>query len=80
MPAKNQPLKTEIELYVVNKVKERRIALNLSQEDIARILDFSRGFIGQVESPLSASKYNLNHLNKLALEINRLKEINLIEG
>jgi transcriptional regulator with XRE-family HTH domain len=69
MPAKNQPLKTEIELYVVNKVKERRIALNLSQEDIARILDFSRGFIGQVESPLSASKYNLNHLNKLALEM-----------
>ena len=69
MTAENQPSKTEIELYVINKVKEKRIKLNLSQEDIARILDFSRGFIGQIESPLSASKYNLNHLNKLALEM-----------
>jgi transcriptional regulator with XRE-family HTH domain len=40
----------------------------MSQEDIARILDTARGFIGQVESPNYAAKYNLNHLQKLAKE------------
>ena len=33
------------------------------------ILLLSRGFIGQIESPKFASKYNLNHLNRLAFEM-----------
>ena len=61
-------LKTDIELFVIAKVKDKRTELNLSQEDVASILDKSRGFIGQVESQKYPAKYNLNHLNKLAIE------------
>ena len=63
-------LKTDIELFVIAKVKDKRTELNLSQEDVASILDKSRGFIGQVESQKYPAKYNLNHLNKLAIEFN----------
>lgn len=61
-------LKTNIEFYVIGKVREKRLELNLSQEDIASMLDTSRGFVGQVESGKYPAKYNLNHLNKLAIE------------
>jgi transcriptional regulator with XRE-family HTH domain len=60
-------LKTHIEAYVINKVKEKREKLNLSQSELAVRLDVSNGFIGQVESSKSPSKYNLNHLNQLAV-------------
>lgn len=40
----------------------------LTQDDIAAILDISRGFVGQIESPNSSSKYSLEQLNELALE------------
>jgi transcriptional regulator with XRE-family HTH domain len=64
--AKN--FKTKFELAVVNKVREFREAKGLSQDAIAMYLDLSRGFVGQIESPGSPSKYNLNHLNILAAE------------
>lgn len=63
-----KPKKTDIELFVINKVKEKRLEHKMAQEDIARILNTARGFIGQVESPNYAAKYNLNHLQKLATE------------
>lgn len=61
--------KTEIEQFVIEKVKEIRIQKGFSQDDIALFLDTSRGFIGQIESPNHSSKYNLNHINKLAIEL-----------
>lgn len=60
-------LKSDIEAYVINKVKEKREALNLSQSELAAELNVSNGFIGQVESSKYPAKYNLNHLNKLAI-------------
>ncbi|RFZ81158.1 XRE family transcriptional regulator [Mucilaginibacter terrenus] len=60
-------LKTEIEAFVINKVKEKRESLEMSQSELAVRLDVSNGFIGQAESSKSPTKYNLNHLNKLAL-------------
>jgi len=57
---------TEIELYVINKVKELRIKANMSQADLAYNLDLSVGFVGHIESPKYPAKYNLNHINKLA--------------
>ena len=59
--------KSDIENYVSNKVKEMRIANNLSQTELAVLLDVSNGFIGQVESSNSPTKYNLDQLNKLAI-------------
>lgn len=61
--------KTKIEQYVIDKVKEIRTSKGFSQDDIAIFLDTTRGFIGQVESPNYPSKYNLNHINKLAIEL-----------
>ena len=58
--------KSGIELYVIQKVKEKREYAGLTQADLAFKLDVSLGFIGQVESSNYPAKYNLNHLNKLA--------------
>ncbi len=65
--AKNK--KNKIEQFVINKVKEIRIDKGLSQEDIASILNTSRGFIGQIESLNYSAHYNLDHLNTLAIEL-----------
>jgi transcriptional regulator with XRE-family HTH domain len=61
--------KSKFEIEVIDKVKELRLKKKLTQDDIAMFLNASRGFIGQIESQDSASKYNLNHLNKLAQEM-----------
>jgi transcriptional regulator with XRE-family HTH domain len=61
--------KSDIELYVINRVKEMRVAHQLSQEDLALFLDIHRSFIGLVESRCNPEKYNLNHLNILAKEL-----------
>ncbi|MGM9476499.1 helix-turn-helix domain-containing protein [Pedobacter sp. GSP4] len=63
-------LKSEIELFVISKAKALREQANLSQSELAFRLDVSNGFIGQVESPNSPSKYNLDHIDKLAVIFN----------
>jgi transcriptional regulator with XRE-family HTH domain len=60
--------KTKIELAVMEKVTKMRLAKGFSQDDMAAILECSRGYIGQIESPKSPSTYNLTHLNRLAYE------------
>ncbi len=62
----NKPSKSDLELYVINKVREKRTEAKLSQKYIANELNVAIGFIGHVESPKYRAKYNLNHLNKLA--------------
>lgn len=59
-------IKTDIENFVIDKVKEYRISLKMSQSDLAFRLNVSTGFIGKVESKKFPSKYNLNHINQLA--------------
>jgi len=59
-------MKSAIDLYVIGKVKARRTELNLSQAELARLLDVSIGFIGMAESSKYDTRYNLQHLNKLA--------------
>lgn len=58
--------KSRIELFVIQKVKEKREREGMTQADLAFKLDVSLGFIGQVESSNYPAKYNLNHLNQLA--------------
>ncbi len=60
-------MKSEIDQFVINKVKERRLEKNLSQAALAFELEMSVGFIGNVESPKYASHYNIKHLNQLAI-------------
>jgi transcriptional regulator with XRE-family HTH domain len=66
----NKKAKTDFELYVIGKVRDKRMALKLSQDDLAMFLDADRSFIGQIESPNNPAKYHLNHLNILARELN----------
>ncbi|WP_265857410.1 helix-turn-helix transcriptional regulator [Pedobacter sandarakinus] len=58
--------KSEIDLYVINKVKEYRLKADISQAKLAAELDKSLSFIGAIESPRYRAKYNIQHLNQLA--------------
>ncbi|HEY0667632.1 MAG TPA: helix-turn-helix transcriptional regulator [Sphingobacteriaceae bacterium] len=62
----SKQLKSDIEFFVIMKIKEKRELAKLSQSELATRLDVSNGFIGQVESSKHPAKYNLNHINKLA--------------
>ena len=59
-------LKTEIELFITNKVKELRKANNIGQKKLSLELRLSISFVGRAENPYSKAKYNLNHLNEIA--------------
>ena len=59
-------MKTKIDQYVIDRVKEKRIERNLSQADLAYELGMSVGFIGKVESVKYPTHYNVKHLNDLA--------------
>jgi transcriptional regulator with XRE-family HTH domain len=55
-----------VEQYVIDKVKERRIEMGISQAELAYRLDESVGYIGNVENPKYRAKYNLTMLNEIA--------------
>ena len=57
---------TQIEQFVINTARYKRMQKSISQSELAHLLNVSPGFIGKVESPKYSSKYNLNHINKLA--------------
>lgn len=59
-------MKSKIDQYVIDKVKEKRLDRNLSQADLAYELGMSVGFIGKVESIRYSTHYNLKHLNDLS--------------
>jgi hypothetical protein len=61
-----QVVKNKVDLYVIDRVKEKRLEKDLSQADLAYELGMSVGFIGKVESPKYTTHYNIKHLNDLA--------------
>lgn len=58
--------KTDLEYHIVNLVKERRIKLERTQEDVAKELNVTRGYIGQIEMQKYPSMYTYDQLSKLA--------------
>jgi transcriptional regulator with XRE-family HTH domain len=60
-------MKSKFELFVIEKVKARRQELNISQKELANLMDLSIGFVGKIESPKYPSSWNLDHINKLAI-------------
>lgn len=62
--------KTELDLFIVGKVKEMRLKYKWSQAVLATKLDLSNGFFAQIENPKHRAKYNIAHLNKLAIIFN----------
>ncbi|PZP40508.1 MAG: transcriptional regulator [Pseudopedobacter saltans] len=60
-------MKSKIDKYVIDQVRQRREAKDMSQADLAYELKVSVGFIGKVESHKYTSHYNIKHLNSLAM-------------
>lgn len=59
-------MKSDIDLFVINRIKEKRKELNVSQRGMSAILDCTAGFIGQVESENSDTKYSVHQLYLIA--------------
>lgn len=55
-----------IEAFVIDKVKDMRKSKNISQAELAHLLDVSEGFIGNIESTNYRAKYSLYHIEQLA--------------
>ena len=55
---------TAIDLYVIEKVKEKRKACKLAQEALSIALNYSEGYINKFET--GKKKYNIFHLNEIA--------------
>lgn len=62
----SEVVKSHIDMYVAEKVKQLRKQNKLSQLKLAAELDVSHSFIGQIEDPKHRAKYNIMHLNLLA--------------
>ena len=57
---------TEIEKYIINKIRELRISSGLSQMALSQKIGMSSSFVSHVESSKRRAKYNINHLNEIA--------------
>ena len=66
----NCKVENKIDQFVIDKVREMRQMRGISQAELADYIDLSRGYIGDVENPRHRAKYNLNHLNKIAIALN----------
>jgi transcriptional regulator with XRE-family HTH domain len=69
MAGKKEPIEVEIsemDLFVINKVREMRVQKELSQVDLSIMLGMSEGTVGKIENPKLRDKYNIRHINLLA--------------
>lgn len=57
---------SRIEHFVIEKVKDMRLAAGLSQMDLSQKIEMNDSFVSHVESPKRRAKYNINHLNAIA--------------
>jgi len=57
---------TEIEQYVIDRVREKRIQAGLTQAVLSVAIDLNPKFVGNVERLNTDDKYNINHLKKIA--------------
>lgn len=59
-------MKSTIELFISQKVKEYRLARKWSHRYLGDCLNISHTFIGQIEDSNSDKTYNFGHINALA--------------
>ena len=64
------PETSEIEKFVIDKIRVMRQERKMSQEKLSLAIGLSHSFVGNVESPKQHDKYNLNHLNSIAAVFN----------
>ena len=63
-------MKSKIDLFVIIRIKERRMQKNISQRGLAAILNCSPSFIGQVESEKFDVKYSVHQVSSLLNSLN----------
>ncbi|KAA6323809.1 hypothetical protein EZS27_026791 [termite gut metagenome] len=61
---------SKIDDYIIRKIKEKRIELNLSQMEFADMVNLSQSFIAHCENPKQIAKYNINHVNDICSILN----------
>ena len=59
-------MKSAIELYIVQKVKEQRKKRKMSQRYLADCLNVFQSFIRNIENENDDTAYNIDHLNEIA--------------
>lgn len=59
----------EIERYVIKLVKKIRESKSITQEELSLSIGKNIGFISQIEAPSKKAKYNLIHLNLIAIAL-----------
>lgn len=59
-------MKSKIELYVSQRVKEHRLEKGWSHQYLADVLNLSRTFVANRENPNSEDAFNLDHINAMA--------------
>lgn len=59
-------MKSKIDLFVITRIKEKRMQKNVSQRGLAAILDCSASFIGQIESGKFDVKYSVHQVFLIA--------------
>lgn len=66
-------MRTAIQQYIIDRVREKREQIGMSQEKLAFTLGFeSQGYISKIESTSENydDSYNVNHLNEIAKILN----------
>lgn len=63
-----KPIKkvSELDQFVIDRVKKIRRDKGLSQASLSAEMNYSYGFIAQIESKTTPAHYNINHLNQIA--------------
>ena len=61
-------MKNEIDIYVIEKVKEMRLKKDFTQEKLGYAVNRSRVFVSRRET--GPDKYNIFHLNEIAKALN----------
>lgn len=59
----------KIERFVIKRVKEIRESKGITQEELSLSIGKNIGFISQIEAPSKKAKYNLIHLNLIAIAL-----------
>lgn len=60
-------MRSPIQQYIIDRVREKRQAIGMSQEKLSIALGFeSQGYISKIESTSYDDHYNIDHLNKIA--------------
>lgn len=60
-------MKTAIGIYVAQKVQEKRKEKGMSRRELADCLNLNESNLRQAENPKLSFKYNLDHLNAIAI-------------